>query len=174
MDNTFLDALLLFAPAGIANVVPVLVAKAPVLRNWEAPMDFGRSFRGTRIFGDHKTWRGLITGVIGGTLFGLAVYQVNDFDKSLGIFLVMSAVVSTGALFGDAIKSFFKRRIKVAPGKAWFPLDQVDYIIGGLLCLLPFGVLTWPIVINIILLYFGLHILSSYIGYLLGLKSSPI
>ena len=172
--QTLFDALLLFSPAGIANMVPVLVAPLPGLRNWKTPMDFGRTFRGKRIFGEHKTWRGLITGVVGGTLLGWAVYHVRDFGYSQTTFIALSASMSTGALLGDAVKSFFKRQLSIAPGKTWFPFDQLDYVVGGLLFMLPYGVPSAQIVLTIVALYFGLHLLAAYTGYQLRLKKDPI
>jgi len=34
------------------------------LNRLKTPLDFGLSFRGKRIFGDHKTWRGLVINVL--------------------------------------------------------------------------------------------------------------
>ncbi|HSX05849.1 MAG TPA: CDP-archaeol synthase, partial [Candidatus Saccharimonadales bacterium] len=59
-----LFALWFFLPAALANGVPVLVVKIPGLAKLEAPMDFGLSYRGKRILGAHKTWRGFIAGVL--------------------------------------------------------------------------------------------------------------
>ena len=64
MFKEFLFAIWFFLPAGAANTFPVLTANVPGLRNLNAPMDFGYSFRGQRVFGAHKTWRGFLTGVL--------------------------------------------------------------------------------------------------------------
>jgi len=37
-----------------------------------------------------------------------------------------------GALIGDIIKSFFKRRIGKKRGQDWIPFDQIDFILGVL------------------------------------------
>jgi CDP-diglyceride synthetase len=34
---------------------------------------------------------------------------------------------------GDAVKSFFKRRLGITPGKSWFPFDQLDFVLGAIL-----------------------------------------
>src|ERR1700739_3392699 len=57
-----------FLPAGAANVTPIFMAQVRQLKQFDAPMDLGKTFRGKRIFGSHKTWRGLIAGIIFGTL----------------------------------------------------------------------------------------------------------
>jgi CDP-2,3-bis-(O-geranylgeranyl)-sn-glycerol synthase len=79
-----------------------------------------------------------------------------------------------GALLGDAIESFFKRQARVKPGNTWFPFDQIDYIIGGLLFSLPVITLGVKYYFLILVVWLLLHLISSYIGYLLGLKTKPI
>jgi CDP-2,3-bis-(O-geranylgeranyl)-sn-glycerol synthase len=167
-----LHALLFFLPAGIANMFPVFSNKIPVLRDWNTPLDFGKTWRGKRIFGPHKTWRGLVSGTVMGTLVGMIIFGA--LVNATREIILLSALMSAGALVGDAVESFFKRQRGVASGKPWFPFDQTDYIIGGLLFTLPFGVLPAWLVIWVFIMYFGLHLISSYIGYLLGFKDAPI
>lgn len=168
------QALLFFLPAGIANMTPIFASKLPILKNWTAPLDFGKELRGKRIFGPNKTIRGLLTGTVTAGLSGLLLHSFLLEQKSLLLFVTICAVMGFGALFGDAIESFFKRQKGIASGKAWFPFDQTDYIIGGLLFVAPFGVLSLWLVLWIFIIYFGLHLVSSYVGYLLGLKDEPI
>lgn len=161
-----LYALLFFLPAGVANMTPIFASRLPGLRNWQAPIDLGKSYRGKRIFGPHKTWRGLISGTLMGTIIGVLLLSSDN--------LWVAASMSAGALIGDAVESFFKRQRGIESGKAWFPFDQTDYIVGGLLFTLPFGVPPLWLVLWIFALYFGLHLISSYLGYKLGFKKSPI
>lgn len=169
-----LYALLFFLPAGVSNMTPVLSNKVPGLKNWNTPLDFGKSWRGKRIFGANKTWRGLVSGIVVGTLTGALLYGAFFTDSNKWLFLAICAAMSAGALVGDAVESFFKRQRGIPSGHAWFPFDQTDYIIGGLLFTLPFGVLPLWLLMWVFVLYFCLHVVSSYIGYLLGLKQRPI
>ena len=167
-------AFLFFLPAGMSNMMPVFVSKLPWLKKWNTPIDFGHTFRGKPIFGSHKTWRGLLCGVIGGSLVGWAL----PHDFIAGYYptwsVAVAASMSLGALAGDAIKSFFKRRVDIKSGGKWFPFDQLDYIIGGLVCVLPFGAPSISLTTAIVLSYFCLVIISTHIGYWLGLKESPL
>lgn len=167
-------ALLFFLPAGIANMTPVFANRIPGLNKWKTPLDFGKSYRGKRIFGANKTWRGLVAGTIAGTLTGFLLYGPFFAEDNTVTFLLICAAMSAGALVGDAVESFFKRQRGIPSGEAWFPFDQTDYIIGGLLFTLPFGLLPLWLVLWVFGIYFGLHLLSSYIGYLVGLKPKPI
>jgi CDP-2,3-bis-(O-geranylgeranyl)-sn-glycerol synthase len=166
-------AFFLFLPAGIANMAPVLANKIPLLNRWKTPLDFGKSFRGQRILGDNKTWRGLATGtLLAGLVSSLEWYVFSQVFSTTA--LKYGLLLGFGALLGDAVESFFKRRVNVKPGHSWFPFDQVDYIIGGLLFTVPFYPLSIILVPFIIILFFGLHLIASYIGYLLNLKERPI
>ena len=60
--------LFLFFPAGMANAAPIVAAKIPALKKWVAPLDHGMTFRGKRIFGENKTYRGLCAGLIAAAL----------------------------------------------------------------------------------------------------------
>lgn len=184
MFNDFLTAILFFLPAGLANAIPVIVAKTPYLKEFTYPLDCYKTFRGQRILGDHKTMRGMISGILLGilTTFVLQTIYNNSelmrqniyFDFANINALAFGFLSALGALLGDAIKSFFKRRSSIKPGDSWFPFDQIDYIIGGLLFLSIAYRLSLPIYIWVFISYFGLHLLSSYLGYLLKLKSKPI
>lgn len=159
-------------------MAPVFTAGLPVLKNWSTPLDLGRSFQGKRIFGDHKTVRGIISGAVLGGLVALCQFVAHKPELYNGFSIskcfLIGASMGFGALLADAIKSFFKRRVGVEPGKPWVPFDQTDYIIGGLLFLLPFIPLSPLQITSIIIVYFGGHLLTNYIGYHLGIRKRPI
>jgi CDP-2,3-bis-(O-geranylgeranyl)-sn-glycerol synthase len=50
-----------------------------------------------------------------------------------GRWLSLGFLLGLGAMAGDAAKSFFKRRLGIAPGHPWIPFDQIDFQIGALL-----------------------------------------
>ncbi len=173
--NDWWEAFWFFLPAGFANMAPILAAKAPGLRRWDTPMDFGRSWRDIRILGNHKTWRGLISGTIFAAFIGWVQYRfIGNSPESLWFILLATGAMGFGALLGDAIKSFVKRRRNIPSGNAWIPFDQVDFIIGGLIFASLFIRPSISQIIMIFILYFGLHITVSYLGYLTGFKKKPI
>jgi len=180
-----LFALWFFAPAGIANSSPVFANKIPVLHKLGMPIDGGKTFRGKRIFGDHKTVRGFIVGVITGfTVAGLQMFLYKNvawltelsptIDYSEPIVLLMGAALGFGALAGDAVKSFFKRQFSVPSGHSWFPFDQLDYIVGGIFASSLFVTLTFSQYVTITLVWFLIHPIATFVGWLLKLKDSPI
>jgi CDP-2,3-bis-(O-geranylgeranyl)-sn-glycerol synthase len=132
-----LRVLWFFVPAYLANMSPVLVQAW--FQPLAAPMDSGRSFRGKRILGDHKTWRGLFAGIVVGTVMYELQRLVHAAGLGAGLALIDYAdhpvlpgfLMGLGTGVGDAIKSFFKRRIDIAPGASWPVFDQLDFLAGA-------------------------------------------
>jgi len=139
--NDILFTLWFFAPAAVANMSPIFANNIPKLQKFDKTLDMGKKYRGKRIFGEHKTFRGLLSGIVSGTVtIGLQIILFNSFswaqstagtlvDYTNPLILFLGAVLGLGALTGDAVKSFFKRQFNVAPGRGWFPFDQTDFII---------------------------------------------
>lgn len=171
----FLYAFLFFWPAAIGNVTPLFAARIPWIRRFNNPLDLGKHYRGKRILGANKTWRGLISGTIMGGVTSLLIsyFLVPNSADAWYTFLV-GAALGCGALVGDAVESFFKRQRGIAPGKSWFPFDQTDYIIGGLAFVYPLTLIPPIFMVGIFVMYFGVHLFFSYIAYLIGWKKSPI
>ena len=133
-----IQAFWLIIPAYIANASALLVGGG-------TPIDFGKKWKdGKRILGDGKTWQGLIVGsFIGMTAgFGLSVaakyaqmYQfpiyLDDFT-GFPMMIPLIFAICFGALIGDIVESFFKRRHNIKRGEDWIPFDQIDFIIGVL------------------------------------------
>lgn len=178
-------ALWFFLPAAIANMMPIFAAHWKSIDKYDFPMDFHKTFRGQRIFGAHKTMRGLAIGVISATVvLGLQQLLVKyipfvadvtsqvDYTR-LHIF-VLGPLFGLGALLGDAIESFFKRQIGIKPGDGWFPFDQTDYIIGGAIATMPFVQLSDWQYVWLIFIWLVIHVIATIVGYNLGLKDKPI
>jgi CDP-2,3-bis-(O-geranylgeranyl)-sn-glycerol synthase len=183
--HDLLFALWFFFPAAIANVTPIFMAAVPQLKKFDAPMDFGKTFRGKRLLGSHKTWRGFISGMLFATLalwlqqlavmhWGWAQDLTREVDYVDLPTLVLGPLFTIVALGGDAIERFFKSQRGVAPGKGWFPCDQLDYIIGGAIATMPFVTLSLFQYTWLIFLWLIIHLVSCYIGWLLHLKEHPI
>ncbi|MHA2163812.1 MAG: CDP-2,3-bis-(O-geranylgeranyl)-sn-glycerol synthase [Candidatus Thorarchaeota archaeon] len=169
-------------PAWIANSTPVIFGGG-------RPIDRGRVFRdGRRIFGDGKTVRGLIVGIILGTLTGLVqgivapylqpilaqfVTVTSDMQYVLYMNLPAAFLLSVGALLGDLIGSFLKRRVNITSGNPAPFLDQLGFIILALVLAVPFLQPSPEYPIILILITLGIHWISNALGYLLGLKKNP-
>jgi CDP-2,3-bis-(O-geranylgeranyl)-sn-glycerol synthase len=184
MSRDILFAIWFMLPAAIGNVTPILAAVTPGLRRFDQPIDGNRQWRGKPIFGSHKTWRGLLAGIVMAALtFWLqrnAYAQselIRDFCGPVHydtLPWILGPLLGFGALAGDAIKSFFKRHRGIPSGKSWFPFDQLDYIIGAVIISLPFVRLSIMEYVWIFVIWFGMHLLFSYLGWMVHLKDQPI
>ena len=174
-----------FIPAGVGNVSPIIIKKIPGLSKLDAPLDGGATWNGKPLFGQNKTWRGLIGGTILGALaMMLQIYLYQHYawaqnaagpvDYSLWYMPILGLALAAGALLGDAIESMFKRQKGIPSGQKWIPFDQLDYIAGALLLSLFFVRLDIGYYMLMLVVWFGVHLLSSYVGYLTGFKDAPI
>lgn len=179
-------AIWIMIPAYIPNPAAALVGGG-------TPIDFGKCAKdGNRIFGDGKTWRGLIGGILIGIVFGLVqIFLVDTFHWD---FLpqhtpITVCALATGSLLGDLIKSYFKRRLGKDRGTKWPIADMYDMVVGSLvlmtIVLLVTGNIGWfadnfdsigqgiGVLAAILIVSPLLHRGTNIIGYLLGLKKVP-
>jgi CDP-2,3-bis-(O-geranylgeranyl)-sn-glycerol synthase len=156
------EALKFIFPAYCANAMPVLAGGG-------LPIDLGKTFfDGRPIFGKNKTYRGFFAGLAIGAIAGFCETVVFNYPIMFGF------VVSFGALVGDLIGAFFKRRLNIPPGGLLPIVDQVDFIVGALLfsLLLPIN-LSWEVTVTVLLLTPPIHLLTNYVAFKLKLKSNP-
>jgi len=166
-------------PAYLANMAPVFAMRLNWLPELNKPIDGGFKIYDKEILGQGKTWRGLIVGIIVAIIISslqAALQAVGWLDSVrlldyLSInFLAFGFLAGLGALGGDIVKSFIKRRVNIASGNAWPIFDQLDFVLG-------FFFLTWSLVAwteNIfwtaIILTLAGHPLSNMLGYYLKIK----
>lgn len=183
MITAVLSALWFFLPAGVANVTPIIVAKIPILVSFRTPLDLGKTYRGQRILGDHKTWRGLVLGVVAAIMvvylqqwlftISVPIRAVSLLPYSSLHPVMLGFLFGFGALFGDAFASFFKRQNGIQSGERWIPFDQIDYVLGGIIFSSWIAPLEWQWYIIVIVVWVLIHPLASIIGYFTGFKAVP-
>ena len=133
--------LIMLIPAYFANIIAFWSKNIKLLKLLEKPMDLNfKWFDGKRIFGDSKTLRGFLSGIL--TAIGvafilqLAALIVNtNLYSSFDEVILFGFLAGFGAMSGDLIRSFFKRRIGLITGETWFLFDDLDFVIGALLLL---------------------------------------
>ncbi len=173
-----ITAIWLMLPAYLPNNCAVLFGGG-------TPLDFGRTFQdGRRMLGDGKTFRGTIAGTVCGIFIGLGL---NLIAPSLGLptfgtgwgQLPVLIGLSFGAMLGDIVAAFFKRRLGLKRGAQLFVVDQLDFVIGAwvlTLILAPEWFMenfTPAIIIIVLIITPILHRLTNIIGYRIGAKREP-
>lgn len=146
-------------PVIVSGVFHMVVVKKGWLAGLARPIDGGRCLRGRRLFGDNKTWRGVVVmigaGAAAGALQGLLGGQALGELSALGEVWLLAptapgyalqygaahAIFGFGYALGELPNSFLKRQIDIAPGKTgagilgafFFLLDQGDSVASCLL-----------------------------------------
>ena len=139
---------------------------APVIFGGGRPIDLGRRFvDGERVFGDNKTFRGFVGGLIVGTLVGALCSYV--FSENL---LTVAVSASLGAMLGDLAGAFVKRRLKIEPGGSLPIVDQLDFVVGAIILVSLFSAISLPVVLILLLVTPPIHLLTNAGAYALGLK----
>lgn len=165
-------------PGAVANMMPVFVKKIPFLA---VPIDFGKKLNGKPIFGSHKTYRGFFFGIIAAIAVAYiqsllysynSFQQISFFNFDETSFLLIGLLIGFGVLSGDLVKSFFKRLIDIKPGARFFPWDQIDFIIGGLLFMSFIKPPSWQMVVFYLGIGPCLHILFNHIGFWIKIRES--
>ena len=148
------------------------------------PLDFGKTdSKGNRWIGDGVTWRGLIGGTLLGTLVGaiqgyygptlLALYGnviVTPIAVGVSNGILIGFLLAFGALVGDALGSFIKRRVGIGRGKPAPILDQLDFLIVALLFASLVVSFSLEFIIIAIVLTLIIHLIANTGAYLLGIK----
>jgi CDP-2,3-bis-(O-geranylgeranyl)-sn-glycerol synthase len=169
----------LFLPAYIANMAPVVATKVNIFPRLNVPIDGSNKDTMRPLFGVNKTYRGFVTGILAGV--GVAFLQLlvrrngagrlfTEFPYTYENFLLWGLVLGAGALIGDLVKSYFKRRLNIPSGHRWLPWDQLDMVLGGLL----FGSLmyrfSWQQVVVLLVVSPLLILIVNLVSYWLKIK----
>ena len=167
MLELILSALYFFLPAYFANMAPVFVKKLNFLND---PVH-------EKLFGKNKTWRGLVVASITGLIVfwlqkvaymngfvNLAIIDYADFSIMFGFML------GFGAILGDLVESYYKRKAEIPPGKPWPVFDQLDFVIGGIVGSFFFYVPPAEVVLVLMVASPLLHLIVNRIGYWLGIR----
>ena len=181
-------------PTILAGVMVMLWCKLPILKAIAKPIDFGKDFAdGKRLFGDNKTWKGMLGYILFNTLFavlwgfvcqGGALKDLNFFyqyhENTIPFNLLIGVLLGLGYSLFELPNSFLKRRLDITPGKSisgfwkvfFIFLDQADSVFGVALVVWLF----YPLGIGIYLLYIlvgaGTHLLLNMMLYFMHLRKN--
>ncbi|MCI4353454.1 MAG: CDP-archaeol synthase [Thermoplasmata archaeon] len=175
-------------------LTPVYAANAlATLPKGRGPsMDLGRNWSdGRRILGGSKTWSGFLFGTFAALPIALLqawliliappnLQLVPHYGSTVAAAIPVAFLLTGGALAGDAIGSFLKRRLGYTSGERVLGLDQFPFVlvpIGLGLVLYPaifvptflsVEALLWVLLLTVVL-HFGFN----WIGFRIGTKKVP-
>lgn len=158
-----MTSLSLFLLLLVANGGPIL-ARLVLRERFAAPLDGGRVLAdGQRLLGASKTWRGLVSAILLGTLCA----------PLLGLAWQIGALVGACAMLGDALSSLVKRRLGMPSGAMAPGLDHIPESLLPLLVCRPLLGLSWTQIVLLSLAFMIANLVLSRLGYRLGLREHP-
>ncbi|HEU5217511.1 MAG TPA: CDP-archaeol synthase [Gemmatimonadales bacterium] len=183
-------ALFLILSFSLAGVAQTWWFRSPRSERFAVPLDGGRTFRGRRIFGSNKTWKGFVVMVpatalaflVVGTLARVLPVGRGLWPLSPAGYAWLGAVASGGFMAGELPNSFVKRQLAIAPGDAprargarciAFAMDRLDSILGMLLAVSLAVPTAWQVWALVLCLGPGIHWLFNVALFLLGVKARP-
>lgn len=155
----------LMAPAYAANMAPPFSRFLP---GWNAPIS-------ERWLGAHKTVVGAMAGITTALVIAFIQSRIT-WDGALVDYSrwpLIGLALGLGAIGGDLLKSFLKRRRRIPPGARWVPADQLDFAIGALALVWPFARLTWSDIVAILAVTFFADIIVNQIAFRLRIRETP-
>src|SRR5215510_1416856 len=187
--NEFLKTSYLLAPLLLGLAFHGLCIKFGWLGWFARPIDAGRMLGGKRLFGDNKTYRGVIAvglGTAAGVglqgLFhqfsGVQTIELVNFGMpaSLGLGLAMGVA----AMLSELPNSLLKRQLGIRPGAAgrglvgvaFFVLDQIDMLFGVWVVVGFFVAITPMRLLWSMVFLFIAHQVLTVVGYQLGMRAT--
>lgn len=187
MIKLILELLLVASPVILAAIFHMIVVRY----NWASattyPLDHKMTFRTHRIFGENKTYRGVIVMIIASIFFtyayaflvskSSAISELNLLDFQHYSPIAYGVMFGLGYVIGELPNSFAKRQLGITEGKSTSfiqrLIDQLDSVLVILLLLLAFSNFTWKHFWFGIIFYGLLHLVINYLLYLLNLRKEP-
>lgn len=162
MDAISLSVRLLLL-LGVANGSPIL-AKRLLGARLDVPLDGGLRFvDGRPLLGPSKTLRGVVAAI---ALTALCAPLV-------GVSPQLGAWIGAAAMAGDAISSFIKRRLGIAPSGRAIGLDQVPESLLPLLAVQPALDLSATQIAGVTAAFFALETPLARLLHRMGLRDRP-
>ena len=165
-----LQSLWFIFPAYASNALPILI-------RGKHPIDFGTRLGKYRLLGDGKTIEGTFGGITFGILVGwLQMNLHNQLPAELGLIkftLPLIVLLSIGAILGDIMGAFIKRRLGIPRGYPAPVLDQLDFLVGALIAASAVTVISKSVAITLLIITPMIHIATNRISFWLKMKKVP-
>jgi CDP-2,3-bis-(O-geranylgeranyl)-sn-glycerol synthase len=150
------------------------------------PIDGGRRLRGRRLFGENKTYRGVVAvalGTAGG--FAIEAWLLGSLPGRLAAIptsrlVVFGMVVGAAAMLSELPNSLVKRQLGVSPGStatgalgvAFYFVDQIDFLIGAWLVVAAVVRPTVSLCAWSVAFVFVVHQIITVADYRLGMRAT--
>ncbi|MBN2745467.1 MAG: CDP-archaeol synthase [Bacteroidales bacterium] len=187
MAKLLLELLITSLPVIFAAITHMIVVKLDWFSILKFPLDHYKMFREKRIFGPHKTYRGLVYMIVSSVIFVWIFYfliEQTQFFQSYNLLdfkrfspWFYGIVLGLGYILGELPNSFVKRQLDIIPGKSgsflFSIIDQLDSIILINILLLIFAKFTFAHFFIGIIFYGLIHLIINILLYFFKLRKHP-
>ncbi len=194
MVNNILSMYITLMSPILAGILNMVWCKSKILKGLAIPLDGNKKFiDGKRIFGDNKTWKGLIgyivfnifTACLWGLICSVSKIEQYNFlyvnhDNTFTYNIMLGILLGLAYALCELPNSFIKRRLNILPGKTtegkkkifFIILDQADSVIGCVLVVNCFYKIT--LLMNLCYITLGTltHILINIMLYFMKLRKN--
>jgi CDP-2,3-bis-(O-geranylgeranyl)-sn-glycerol synthase len=183
-----MSALWVFVPVLGAAVLHAPVLTFDLFGSLKRPLDIGATFRGRRLFGDNKTWRGALF-MTGGVVAAAGLlslwpwywHRLPDGIRDAGPW-VYGVLLGVSVVVGELPNSFLKRQLGIQPGAqrrgplgvALSIFDQADFVLVAWLLLLPLWTMSVVQAVIVFAVVAVVHVGVNLVGFGIGARGSPI
>jgi len=182
-----LQLLWLAVPVIVSGLVHLMVMKLDLFPGLRAmPMDGRATFRGRRVFGDNKTWRGAVVTIVTVAVSAWVLARLDSCCLGLPTLVPFAEdhplrwglLLGAGYIVGELPNSFAKRQLGIAPGasglgtagRVFWVVDQLDSLAGMLLFIWPVWHPPLRLLLPLIAIMLIVHPLAAWVMVLFGLK----
>lgn len=194
MANNILSMYITLMSPILAGILNMVWCKSKILKRLAIPIDGNKKFiDGKRIFGDNKTWKGLVgyvvlnifTACLWGAICSVSKMEQYNFlyvnhDNTFTYNIILGVLLGLAYALCELPNSFIKRRLDIQPGKTtkgakkifFIVLDQADSVIGCVLVANCFYKMTLTMILCYIALGTVTHILMNMMLYFMKLRKN--
>jgi CDP-2,3-bis-(O-geranylgeranyl)-sn-glycerol synthase len=157
------------------------VLRFDLLRGLKRPLDGGLTWRGRRLLGDNKTWRGALVMTCGPVLATVVLHRFAWYRRRLPVEadpVLLGALLGVSTVAGELPNSFLKRRLGIAPGAqrnaVLTVFDQADFVLTAAVLLRPVYRMSARETAEVFAIVAAVHVPINLIGHVLGVRSSAL
>jgi len=183
-----MDVIWIFLPVLGAALTHAPVLRYDLFRALKRPLDAGATFRGRRLFGNNKTWRGALAMASGVCALTLVLSRVPAYWTRLPVEIrhagptLFGVLLGLGTVLAELPNSFLKRQLDIAPGTQrrspvgllLTVLDQGDFVFGIWLTLLPVWVMSPAQALLAFAVVVVVHLGVNLLGYAIGARTTRL
>jgi CDP-2,3-bis-(O-geranylgeranyl)-sn-glycerol synthase len=146
----------------LANASPIIAARL-FGSHLNQAVDFGLHFNNKPLLGASKTWRGIIAALLVTILAAIVLH----------VPWTQGMLIALGAMLGDLLASFIKRRLGIPSSGMSLGLDQIPESLVPLLLIQTVVDMSWQTILVMVAAFFVVELILSRIGFILHIRKRP-